>query len=153
MTAKKKVTGRVAKKKALRPGPKGAITDATYMIGMVLNPTVDAYSDIPGTLFDSGKLGLRLLGYHFAGLVASITAKVVGSIDGINFFDLTGADAAGVARPIDVVVGIGAFIPVVFTPFLAPGAAAGAFRFYKAQAKSTGAGVPGNVTCSIVAKH
>lgn len=152
----KQVHGRTPKK----PPRKGPLDASTFATAIFACP--DAYADVPGSVFDTvaraGAMigtaqGAKTLGFLFAATVFGVTAKVQGSMNGVNYVDLTTADQAGVARVIDVAIAAGAFANCVLTPNLAAGAAGGGFRFYKVQARNTVGLSVGSVVVTVVGKQ
>lgn len=150
-TAKTRRTIKTLSAKA-RPGKKGGPLDT---LGFTLPNFVvpDAYTDIPGSLIDTLKQGVKMMGFQVAATLFGATFKVVGSMDGTTFADLTTQDALGVNRPIDVPVAVGTTVMASITQATPAGATAQAFRFYKVQVKNTVAASVANVIASLAGKQ
>jgi hypothetical protein len=111
-----------------------------------------AYADVPGTQIDALQQDLETLSFEFICTVFGVTCKIQASNDAVNWVDITSADQVGVARPIDVVVAVGTTIYSILTPNIPAGAAGGAFRYYKTQAKNTVGGSVGTVIVVTIGK-
>lgn len=139
-------------KQQAKHGKRGGALD---VVGFTTAAAVagDAYGDVAGSVFDTLRQGVKTLGFLFIATVQNLTFKVQGSIDGTTWHDCTTADTVGVTRAIDVPVVAGTPLAAILSPFLAPGAAAGAFRFYKAQVKNTVGGVIGTAQVAVSGKQ
>lgn len=137
------------------PGKKGGVLDQ-FAFDVPLFVCPDAYADVPGTQVDTSKtpFSARVLGYSVKASLFGATYKVVGSINGVDFFDLTGQDLVGVNRAIDIAVPVNTAVITTFGSGATPaGWAAQGMRYYKMQAKNTVALSVANIVASIVGKQ
>lgn len=138
--------------KTIKPGKKRAPLDALgFTAAAALMP--DAYADIPNTLIDTLKNGAKYLGYALAATLFGATCKVVASVDGTAFVDLTTQDGVGVNRTIDIVVAVGTTVHATISPATPAGSAGLGFRYYKVQGKNTVAASVASVIVSISGKQ
>jgi hypothetical protein len=148
----KKVAAKMwAKHPKLRPPRKGATGDAA---GFPFDPyvTTAAYADVPGTLIDTGRLGLLTLAWQLVCTVQNITCAIFGSVDGVNFKQLTCLDHLGAALTADIAIVAGANTIATLETQATTGAGGGALRYFKVQAKDTVGGTHGTLNGAFVGK-
>ncbi len=117
--------------------------------------TGDTYADVTASKVDTGGAAggqSRKLRAVVVVTVADGTIKLVGSLDDSVYYDLFTQDGVGADQAVDIASGGAATKHFSLSDITAKGAAALGFRYFKLQAKSTGAGVPSTINAKIFVK-